>query len=393
MPRAYNLKGVPVKVLFAPDHTPELEIMKQMLKSTERVDFAIFTFAGSSGIDDAMITLARRRARVRGVARPRPGRARTWAPRHDLHARRIELSCRNRGGAFRKLHHKLMVIDERDRGRRHFNYTAPANEFNDENIFVLGSPYPDLPARRAARSTRLPAPRSPLLPHRDRAHHRPLRPLHAVSALVFRERPSAGEPAGLLVLHHGRGADEQDLLGLADVLDPERRLHVVTPRGPLTLPGWPGYHWYVVPRVGYPDPETFRMAFAALAEFHDELWERTGLGPERTVLGGFSMGAVMSHSLALPAERPAPAGILAFSGFVPVVEGWAPDLAGRSGLRAFVAHGRADPIIAVDFGRRARELLEGGGLEVEYHESDVAHQIDPANMPAARDWLSGTIAS
>ena len=212
-----------------------------------------------------------------------------------------------------------------------------------------------------------------------------------MSALVFRERPAAGEPAGLLVLHHGRGADEQDLLGLADVLDPERRLHVVTPRGPLTLPGWPGYHWYVVPRVGYPDPETFRAAFAALAAFHDELWERTGLGPERTVLGGFSMGAVMSHSLGLPAERPAPAGILAFSGFVPVVEGWAPDLPGRSGLRAFVAHGRADPIIAVDFGRRARELLEAGGLEVEYHESDVAHQIDPAHVPAARDWLSATV--
>ncbi len=126
-----------------------------------------------------------------------------------------------------------------------------------------------------------------------------------IQAIASRERPAAGEPAGLLVLHHGRGADEQDLLGLADVLDPERRLHVVTPRGPLTLPGWPGYHWYVVPRVGYPDPDTFRASFAALAAFHDELWERTGLGPERTVLGGFSMGAVMSHSLGLPAERPA----------------------------------------------------------------------------------------
>ena len=75
--------------------------------------------------------------------------------------------------------------------------------------------------------------------------------------LVFRERPADGEPAGLLVLHHGRGADEHDLLGLADVLDPERRLHVVTPRAPLQLPGWPGNHWYVVPRVGYPDPDTF----------------------------------------------------------------------------------------------------------------------------------------
>ncbi len=50
-----------------------------------------------------------------------------------------------------------------------------------------------------------------------------------MSALVYRERPAAGEPEGLLVLHHGRGADEHDLLALADVLDPQRRLHVVSP--------------------------------------------------------------------------------------------------------------------------------------------------------------------
>jgi phospholipase/carboxylesterase len=212
-----------------------------------------------------------------------------------------------------------------------------------------------------------------------------------VSALVHRERPAAGEPAGLLVLHHGRGTDEGDLLGLADALDPERRLHVVTPRGPLTVPGWPGNHWYVVPRVGYPDPETFAAAFDRLAAFHDELWARTGIGPGRTVLGGFSMGTVMSYALGLAGERPAPAGILAFSGFVPTVESRQPRLDDRTGLRAFVAHGRNDPVIEVGFARRARELLEAGGLSVEYHESDAGHQIDPAQLPAAREWLAGTI--
>ena len=212
-----------------------------------------------------------------------------------------------------------------------------------------------------------------------------------MSDLVHLERPPSGEAAGLLVLHHGRGADERDLLGLADVLDPERRLHVVTPRGPLTLPGWPGHHWYVVPRVGYPDPETFHAAYGALAGFHDELWERTGIAPERTILGGFSMGSVMSYSLGLGAGRPAPAGILAFSGFVPVVERWEPDLASRAGLRAFVAHGRRDPIMAVEFARRARELLEAGGIEVDYHESDAAHHIDPAHVPAAVDWIARTL--
>jgi len=212
-----------------------------------------------------------------------------------------------------------------------------------------------------------------------------------MSGLVHRERPADGDAAGLVVLHHGRGADEQDLLGLADVLDPERRLHVVTPRAPLTIEGWPGHHWYVVPRVGYPDPDTFRAASAALAELHDELWERTGTTPEQTVFGGFSMGSVMSYALGLGPDRPAPAGILAFSGFVPTVDGWQPSLADRTGLRAFIAHGRHDPIMDVGFARRARELLEAGGLPVEYHESDAAHHIDPTHVRPAVDWLRATL--
>jgi phospholipase/carboxylesterase len=212
-----------------------------------------------------------------------------------------------------------------------------------------------------------------------------------VSALIARERPAAGDPAGLLVLHHGRGADEHDLLVLGDVLDPDRRLHVVTPRAPLTLPGWGGYHWYRVPRVGHPDPDSFHASYALVAELHDELWERTGLGPEQTVLGGFSMGTVMSYALGLGADRPAPAGILAFSGFVPTVAGWEPSLADRQQLRAFIAHGRRDGVIDVDFARRAAALLRDGGLEVTTRESDVGHQIDRADLAAATDWLAATL--
>ena len=205
--------------------------------------------------------------------------------------------------------------------------------------------------------------------------------------LTYRERPAAEEPQGLLVLHHGRGTDENDLLGLADTLDPERRLHVVSPRAPLQLPGSPGYHWYLVPRVGYPDPETFFAARAALAELHDSLWEETGVGPERTVLAGFSMGSVMSYAMALSVERPAVAGILAFSGFVPTVEGWEPALPDRTETRAFVSHGRRDPVIGIDFAERARELLTEGGLDVTYRESDLGHQIDPEHLREASAWL------
>lgn len=212
-----------------------------------------------------------------------------------------------------------------------------------------------------------------------------------MSSLVYQERPARGVAAGLLVLHHGRGADEHDLLDMADVLDPQRRLHVVTPGGPLTVPGWPGRHWYVVPRVGHPDRDTFDAAYARLAAFHDELWTGTGIEPSRTVLGGFSMGSVMSYALALGPARPAVAGILAFSGFIPTVDSWTPDLAGHEQTRVFIAHGRKDPIIDVGFARRADELLKAGGLEVDYHESDAGHHIDPAHVPAAIDWLSVTL--
>jgi phospholipase/carboxylesterase len=209
---------------------------------------------------------------------------------------------------------------------------------------------------------------------------------------AYRERASDGEASGLLVLHHGRGADEHDLLPLADALDPTRRLHVVTPRAPLTVAGWPGNHWYLVPRVGYPDPQSFRDSLALLSNFHDELWERTGVGPSRTVLGGFSMGSVMSYALTLSATRPAPAGLIAFSGFIPTVEGWQPQLEDRRSLRAFIAHGEADPVIDVEFARAARATLQRGGLEVDDREFAGGHEIDPRHIPAARSWLDAVLA-
>lgn len=214
-----------------------------------------------------------------------------------------------------------------------------------------------------------------------------------MAGLSYLERPAAGAPQGLLVLHHGRGTSERDLLGLADMLDAERRLRVITPRAPLQLPGSPGYHWYLVPRVGYPDHDSFHAARRALGDLHDRLWEETGVDPARTVFGGFSMGTVMSYAMALSGDRPAVAGVLAFSGFVPVVDGWAPSFEDRQDTRACVSHGRRDPVIEVGFAHSARELLEAGGLDVEYHESELGHQIDPAHLRAAAEWLTVTVST
>ena len=148
-PETYNLNGIPVQVLFAPDHMPELEIMKQMLKSVKHIDFAIFTFSGSSAIDDALIMAHQAGREIKGALDPTQG-GQKWSATEWLLKEGVKLFYPNKRGAFadfRKLHHKLMVIDRAIVVAGSMNYTRPANVVNDENIFVLGSPYPDLPAR------------------------------------------------------------------------------------------------------------------------------------------------------------------------------------------------------------------------------------------------------
>ena len=189
------------------------------------------------------------------------------------------------------------------------------------------------------------------------------------------ERPAAGEPEGALVLFHGRGADEHDLFPLLDALDPERRLQGYTPRGPFALPPG-GAHWYVVPRVGYPDHKSFHVGYSAAAEWLDAL----PFPAERVVIGGFSQGAVMSFALGLGKGRPRPAALLALSGFIPTVEGWELDLESPFPPIAIV-HGQYDPVISVEFARTARAVLEEAGAEPLYRELPIEHWIDPAVLP------------
>jgi phospholipase/carboxylesterase len=203
--------------------------------------------------------------------------------------------------------------------------------------------------------------------------------------VIVAERPAAGDADGALVLFHGRGADERDLLPLLDALDPERRLDGFCPRGPLALPPG-GAHWYAVPRVGFPDAATFAEGFAAAAGFVDSLPH------ERVALGGFSQGAVMSLSVGLGRGRPRPAAITAFSGFLPVVDGWElgteepfPPLA--------IGHGTLDPVIPIEFAHRTLAALGAAGAEVLYRESPLPHAIDPGFVAELRPWLRDAVAA
>ena len=209
------------------------------------------------------------------------------------------------------------------------------------------------------------------------------------ATLTDRRRPARGEPEGLLVLFHGRGADEQDLFPLLDVFDPERRLLGVTPRGPLALPPG-GAHWYVVREIGHPDRDTFLTTFELAARYLDDLAAQNGVPAERTVLGGFSQGAVMTYALGFARGRPRPAALIALSGFMPTVEGFELDLTPPL-PRVAIGHGVYDPIMDVAWGRRARETLENAGVDVVYRESPLAHTIDPRFAHELASFVTGAV--
>jgi phospholipase/carboxylesterase len=198
--------------------------------------------------------------------------------------------------------------------------------------------------------------------------------------LVALLREAAGEPEGALVLLHGRGADESDLFPLLDLLDPGRRLLGVTPGGPLHLPPG-GRHWYALGGIPTPDPETFLGTAPRLAAFLDAL----PVPMERVVLGGFSQGAVMSWAMSLRPDRPAPAAVIAMSGFLPRVDGYPLDPARLAGVPVAVAHGSLDPVIPARFGAEAAETLVAAGADLLRLESPVPHMVDPAWLDPLRE--------
>jgi phospholipase/carboxylesterase len=204
-------------------------------------------------------------------------------------------------------------------------------------------------------------------------------------SLVARVREAAGEPEGALVLFHGRGADELDLFPLLDAFDPERRLVGATPRGPLALPPG-GAHWYVLGGIGTPEAETFFASYSAAGAWLDAFLTERAIGFDRVVLGGFSQGGVMTYSLGLGEGRPRPAGLIALSSFMPTVEGFSLNLSPPLPPVA-IGHGTHDNVIGLEWGRRARAVLEEAGADVLYRETPMFHQIDPEFVRAIADWL------
>lgn len=209
--------------------------------------------------------------------------------------------------------------------------------------------------------------------------------------LEHRLRPSEAEtPSGALILFHGRGADHNDLFGLIDVFDPERRLVAATPRAPLQLPPG-GFHWYVSAGIPTPHPDTFLKTYGTLERWLAAFRAGSGVPISRTVIGGFSQGTVMTYAMGLGKGRPRPAGIMAFSGFMPEVDGFDLDLGNASGLPVVIGHGTADTVIGVEWGRGAKQRLEAAGAQVTYAETPMGHSIDPRFASTIPAWIKGIL--
>jgi len=138
-PLTLEIEGTAVQIMFSPDNNPELRIVNEILKAQTSAYFMMFTFAKSTTIDDALITkLQGGNFEVVGVLDGGQS-AHTWSPHKALSNEGASLrreTLPNNG----KLHHKVIVLDDETVIGGSFNYTGPANQYNDENLFLVRNP-------------------------------------------------------------------------------------------------------------------------------------------------------------------------------------------------------------------------------------------------------------
>lgn len=189
-----------------------------------------------------------------------------------------------------------------------------------------------------------------------------------------------------LVLLHGFGADEHDLLPIGHELDP--RLRVVSLQAPIAL-DFGGRAWFNLQQT----PEGFAFDPVEVAEAArlalEAVEEIAGRSP-RPLLCGFSQGAGMALSATL-ARPDLTSGVLVLSGVPPRAQRPATPRA-LGGLPVFVAHGIHDPLIPVEVGRATRDLLQQLGAGVTYREYPMGHMVIPEEIADARTWLSPLLA-
>jgi phospholipase/carboxylesterase len=207
---------------------------------------------------------------------------------------------------------------------------------------------------------------------------------------VIEPRAPGGDRHPLLVLLHGRGADENDLAALADEFD--GRFLVLSPRAPLPFQFGGGFTWYEFDAVGTPNPVMFRSSYDRLLQFLQDAISGYPVDPRHVYLFGFSMGTVMSHAIAL--SRPGLVrGVVANSGYVPEKTFLTFRWEALAHLEVLITHGTMDPVLPVEMGRRARELYSASTAQLDYKEYPMGHQISQESLNDVSAWLSRSLGS
>ena len=202
-----------------------------------------------------------------------------------------------------------------------------------------------------------------------------------IPASVQSQEPPSRYPT-LLALH-GRGSNEEDLLGLAPHLP--QGLLWISPRAPL-LVGPGSYEWYRVRVIGKPDPAQVFSAIDTIDHFVDEILGTYPIDPQKLFLLGFSQGSLLSmcYTLTHPARI---AGVIAQSGYIPNGVELEIDEAGVKGKPFLLTHGEQDTMIPVEWGRASRDRLQGLGVDLDYHEFPMGHSVSMESLEVIYQWL------
>ena len=190
-------------------------------------------------------------------------------------------------------------------------------------------------------------------------------------------------PHPTLLLLHGRGSNELDLLSMAPALD--GRFFVVSARAP--HPYFGGYRWYEQDESGQQNRASFEMGLELLGRFVDDMLEAYPIDSQQLYLLGFSQGAMMSNALTLTVPNRI-AGAVLLSGFPPPLEDSAVRSDDLRGKPFFVAHGTEDPLLGIELGRAVRDSLTALQADVTYREYPMAHQVIQPELEELQGWLA-----
>jgi len=188
-------------------------------------------------------------------------------------------------------------------------------------------------------------------------------------------------PHPVLLLLHGRGADEHDLLGLAEAVDP--RLLILSARAPLPLAG--GFMWYAIEGIGIPDQRHLRASLTLIERLLQTAVAEHQGDASRLFALGFSQGAAMAGGLLLTGVQLA--GGVMLSGYVPTGAGLDEQPEALKGRPVFVGHGTRDGVIPLSFAHDTRAFFEEHRVRLSYHEYPMAHQISQQELADVDAWL------